>query len=46
MALNPLTCTEKVGGDFLKYQLTAYPFTDPRLHQRMRSLEATRENPC
>lgn len=33
MALNPLTFTEKVGGDFLKYQLTAYPLTDPTLNR-------------
>lgn len=48
MALNPLTFTEKVVGDFLKYQLTAYPFTDPKLNEQMRallSLAATRETP-
>jgi len=38
MALNPLTFTEKVVGDFLKYQLTAYPFSVERLHAQMRSL--------
>jgi hypothetical protein len=46
MALNPLTFTEKAVGDFLKYQLTAYRFTDPNLNEQMRgllSLAATRE---
>ncbi|MEX0774755.1 MAG: DEAD/DEAH box helicase [Phycisphaeraceae bacterium] len=38
MALNPITYTEKVVRSFLKYQLTAYPFTDPRLHAQMRDL--------
>jgi hypothetical protein len=48
MALNPLTFTEKVVGDFLKYQLTAYPFTDPGLNEQMRqllSVEALRRTP-
>ncbi|MEI7768038.1 MAG: hypothetical protein WCJ97_11450 [Phycisphaerae bacterium] len=38
MALNPITYTEKVVRSFLRYQLTAYPFTDPRLHGQMRQL--------
>lgn len=48
MALNPLTFTEKVVGDFLKYQLTAYPFTDPGLNEQMRrllSVKAMRRTP-
>src|SRR3972149_9370206 len=48
MALNPLTFTEKVVGDFLKYQLTAYPFTDPGLNEQMRrllSVGAMRQTP-
>jgi len=38
MALNPIAYTEKVVRSFLKYQLTAYPFADPRLHAQMRRL--------
>jgi ATP-dependent helicase YprA (DUF1998 family) len=38
MALNPIAYTEKIVRSFLKYQLTAYPFTDPRLHAQMRDL--------
>lgn len=38
MALNPIAYTEKVVRSFLKYQLTAYPFADPRLHEQMRRL--------
>lgn len=38
MALNPVAYTEKVVRSFLKYQLTAYPFADPRLHEQMRRL--------
>jgi ATP-dependent helicase YprA (DUF1998 family) len=38
MAINPITYTEKVVRSFLRYQLTAYPFTDPRLHSQMRDL--------
>src|SRR3972149_10822228 len=48
MALNPLTFTEKVVGDFLKYQLTAYPFPDPGLNEQMRrllSVKAMRRTP-
>lgn len=48
MALNPIAYTEKVVRSFLKYQLTAYPFADPRLHQQMRqllNLDAVRRTP-
>ncbi len=38
MAINPIIYTEKVVRSFLRYQLTAYPFTDPRLHRQMREL--------
>lgn len=30
--------TEKIVRSFLKYQLTAYPFADARLHSQMRRL--------
>lgn len=43
--LNPITYSEKLVADFLRYQLTTYPFTDERLHTQMRtllSLEQTR----
>ncbi|MCA9712594.1 MAG: DEAD/DEAH box helicase, partial [Myxococcales bacterium] len=46
--LNPITYTEAVVGDFLRYQLTIYPFADERLHQQMRTLlnlEETRNTP-
>lgn len=48
MALNPITFTEDVVGDFLRYQLTAYPFADERLYAQMRdllSLDRTRHTP-
>jgi len=48
MALNPITFTEKVVGDFLRYQLTTYAFSDPRLYEQMRrllSLQETRQTP-
>jgi len=48
VTLNPVRFTEKVVGDFLKYQLTTYPFTDPRLRDQMRdllSLTETRSTP-
>ena len=48
MALNPVVYTEKVVRSFLRYQLTAYPFADERLHHQMRellSLGETRESP-
>lgn len=46
--LNPITYAEHVVGDFLRYQLTTYPFADPRLFAQMRSLlslEQTRSTP-
>jgi|GEM_PF-1547420 len=48
MALNPIVFTEKVVRSFLRYQLTAYPFADERLHAQMRrllSLDRTRHSP-
>jgi ATP-dependent helicase YprA (DUF1998 family)/SOS-response transcriptional repressor LexA len=48
MALNPVAYTEKVLSSFLRYQLTAYPFSDPELYAQMRallSLEETRRTP-
>jgi len=48
MALNPIVFTEKVVRSFLRYQLTAYPFADERLHAQMRkllSLDETRQSP-
>ncbi|MFC1743114.1 DEAD/DEAH box helicase [Candidatus Riflebacteria bacterium] len=48
MALNPITYTEKTVNNFLKYQLTAYPFADKNLYQQMRellSLEKSRNTP-
>lgn len=38
MAINPIVYTERVVRSFLKYQLSAYPFADPRLHTQMRDL--------
>ncbi len=46
--LNPITYAEKVVGDFLRYQLTTYPFADRGLHEQMRrllNLEETRATP-
>ena len=46
--LNPIHYAERVVSDFLRYQLTTYPFADPCLHAQMRdllSLEATRATP-
>ncbi|MDA2923350.1 DEAD/DEAH box helicase [Acidobacteria bacterium AH-259-L09] len=46
--LNPITYTEKVVRDFLRYQLTTYPFADRDLHDQMRrvlSLDQTRYTP-
>jgi ATP-dependent helicase YprA (DUF1998 family)/SOS-response transcriptional repressor LexA len=48
MALNPIVYTEHVVRSFLRYQLTAYPFADARLHAQMRellSLDVTRRSP-
>jgi hypothetical protein len=48
MALNPIVYTERVVRSFLRYQLTAYPFADERLHGQMRrllSLDVTRQSP-
>ena len=48
MALNPVAYTEHVVRSFLRYQLTAYPFADTRLHAQMRellSLDETRRSP-
>ena len=48
MAINPVSFTERVVGDFLKYQATAYAFADPALHAQLRellSLERTRQTP-
>ena len=49
MALNPIVFTDRVVRSFLRYQLTAYPFADPRLHAQMRRLlllDETRQWPC
>ncbi len=48
MPLNPIAFTDRVVRSFLRYQLTAYPFADARLHRQMRdllSLEKTRATP-
>ena len=48
MALNPVVYAEKIVRSFLRYQLTAYPFADERLHGQMRkllSLDETRQSP-
>ncbi len=38
MALNPISFTEQVVADFLRYQLTTYPIADVDLHAQMREL--------
>jgi hypothetical protein len=46
--LNPIAYTENVVSDFLRYQLTAYPFADDNLYGQLRellSLETTRSTP-
>jgi ATP-dependent helicase YprA (DUF1998 family) len=46
--LNPISYTERIVRDFLRYQLTTYPFADQRLHRQMRRLlniEETRSTP-
>src|SRR4051794_6783549 len=48
MAMNPLAYAENVVSNFLRYQLTAYPFADPVLYAQMRellSLQETRRTP-
>jgi ATP-dependent helicase YprA (DUF1998 family) len=48
MALNPITFTEQVVDDFLRYQLTTYPLADTDLYQQLRSLlrlDAARDTP-
>ncbi len=48
VAINPVSFTEKVVGDFLRYQVTTYAFADPVLHAQLRellSLERTRQTP-
>ncbi len=48
MALNPVSYIEKITKSFLRYQLSAYPFSDPALHAQMRnllSLDHTRASP-
>lgn len=46
--LNPITFTEKIVSDFLRYQLATYPFSDSNLLSQMRqllSMELTRQTP-
>ncbi|QED29963.1 DEAD/DEAH box helicase [Microvenator marinus] len=46
--LNPITYTENVARDFLRYQLSAYPLADDRMQEQMRSLlnlDETRKTP-
>lgn len=46
--LNPIVFTEHVVQDFLRYQLTAYPFSDRNLYEQMvklLNLEETRRSP-
>ena len=38
MALNPISFTEQVVSDFLRYQLTTYPLADSDLHAQMRAI--------
>jgi hypothetical protein len=38
MALNPIFYTEKIVSSFLRYQLTAYPFSDTGLQEQLRNL--------
>ena len=48
MAINPIVYTDKIVRSFLKYQLTTYPFADPRLYDQMRRqlrLETIRRTP-
>src|SRR5665213_1963278 len=46
--LNPVVFTERVVRDFLRYQLTTYPFADPELHKQLRellSIDESRHSP-
>lgn len=46
--LNPIVFTERVVRDFLRYQLTTYPFADTGLHAQLRALlnlAQTRQSP-
>ncbi|MEI6423946.1 MAG: hypothetical protein WCP55_17150, partial [Lentisphaerota bacterium] len=46
--INPILYTEKIANDFLKYQLTSYPFADSGLYDQMKrllNLEETRNTP-
>lgn len=38
MSLNPIIYTDRVVGDFLRYQYSTYPLADPRLQAQMREL--------
>ncbi len=38
MPINPIRYTEKVVKNFLRYQVTTYPFSDPGLNAQMKSL--------
>jgi hypothetical protein len=42
--LNPVTYTEDVVADFLRYQASSYPFADERLHTRLRELLALEDS--
>ena len=44
MAINPIVYTEKIVRSFLRYQLTAYPFADMRLHSAA-ALQHERQRP-
>ncbi|MDR0966380.1 MAG: DEAD/DEAH box helicase [Myxococcales bacterium] len=43
MALNPISFTEQVVADFLRYQLTTYPLADLDLHAQLRELLSVTE---
>ncbi len=48
MSINPVSFTEKVVKNFLRYQLTSYPFADQDLYDQMKallSLEQERSSP-
>jgi hypothetical protein len=48
MPLNPIAFTERVVGDFLRYELSTHAFADPGLQRQFRtllSLEETRSSP-